>query len=781
MGIWLLCQSALKINRFINLLPANMERATVMVKKNGVLVLLSLYLLCSISYAVSPFGNPTAIGWTTFMGEAGMDILICIFSLQIYNSTDGKRRLLFGVIAGAFFCEIFADGAYNLIQNVFGISNPSIVISSLYEIPFLSFLCLQVWVWWELFAEANADNKRKRMPLLTYSPFITSSLLVIAIFIYFADWKIGRFSGEGLYQLADILAEAAGFALVSICLGTSGNKALSCIAIGFLVIVCSNYMIRLPVVALATKQNSLYEFTWIAGQLLVFYGLSRLKKDNPDNPPENWCYGINCLQSQIAVGSFGLGLLAIALFSIFVKYATSATLPDGSLLKYLPPIMIILSIITVILSSYFSKRLLKPLKELEAAIETYSSHGKFESKLNSHDDYGIREYVELKAFIKKALLSLNEKLTIERETSVLAAGVSHDIASPLAVMDMTLHAHGEQLPANTKSILKDCIQRIRNITHTLLEKYRSPTNAMAPAILNESYMNGGENQTPCPVLLQHITEWAVSQKRIEWAAQTCEITLRVQLNANAGWVFIVPENLKRIISNLLNNAYEALQTKRQIDITVGKEQNSLLYLLISDFGCGIASEYVPRVLEGESLKHTGRGLGLSGAKAYIESLGGELVFTSSVGEGTQVKLLFPQALIPSWFPENILLHGNAPVVVLDDDESMCSFWREHLKMHGVDIFLFTQVDTLLDWCSANPEILSQAIYLFDYHLRDRLWTGLTLLEKLRAGARGYLVTSGADENAIRKRCVELGIWLIPKGLAREIPLKINDSLLPIFP
>ncbi len=752
-----------------------------MFKKNGVLVLLSLYLFCVISYAVSPFGNPMTIGWTTFTGEAGMDILICIFSLQIYNRTDGKRRLLFGVIAGAFFCEIFADSAYNLIQNIFDISNPSTFISSLYEIPFLSFLCLQTWVWWELFAEANVDNKRKRMPLLAYSPFIASSLLVITIFIYFADWKIGRFSGEGLYQLADILAEAAGFALVSICLGTSGNKALSCIAIGFFVIVCSNYMIRLPVVALATTQNSPFEFTWIAGQLLVFYGLSRLKKDNPGNPPENWCYGVNCLQSQIAVGSFGLGLLAIALFSIFVKYATSATLPDGSLLKYLPPVMIILSIITVILSSYFSKRLLKPLKELEAAIETYSSHGKFESKLNSHDDYGIREYVELKAFIKKALLSLNEKLTIERETSALAAGVSHDIASPLAVMDMTLYAHGEQLPPSAKSILKDCIQRIQNITHTLLEKYRSPTNAMAATALSESYINNGEDQIPCPVLLHHIAEWAVSQKRIEWAAQTCEITLRVQLNANSGWVFIVPENLKRIISNLLNNAYEALQTKRQIDITIGMEQNSLLYLLIADSGCGIASEHLSRVLEGESLKHSGRGLGLSGAKVYIESLGGKLILTSSVGEGTQVKLLFYQTLIPSWFPENILLHGNSTVVILDDDESICSFWRKHLKIHGVDIFFFTQAGALLDWCSANPEILSHAIYLFDCHLQDPLWTGLTLLEKLRAGARGYLVTNRAEEVAIRNRCIQLGIWLIPKGLAREIPLKINDSLLPIFP
>ncbi len=63
------------------------------------------------------------------------------------------------------------------------------------------------------------------------------------------------------------------------------------------------------------------------------------------------------------------------------------------------------------------------------------------------------------------------------------------------------------------------------------------------------------------------------------------------MRENTGWVFIVPRNLRRIISNLLNNAYEALQDKRKIDISISTEQNTYLSLLISDTGCGIASEH----------------------------------------------------------------------------------------------------------------------------------------------------------------------------------------------
>src|SRR5437016_13479257 len=74
-----------------------------MFKKNRIFVLLFVYLICAICYALSPYGKPEVIGSMTFVGEAGMDILICILALQLYNKTNGKRRLLFGIIAGLVF------------------------------------------------------------------------------------------------------------------------------------------------------------------------------------------------------------------------------------------------------------------------------------------------------------------------------------------------------------------------------------------------------------------------------------------------------------------------------------------------------------------------------------------------------------------------------------------------------------------------------------------------------------------------------------------------------
>jgi signal transduction histidine kinase len=711
------------------------------------------------------------------MGEAGMDILLGVLSLPLYDETSGKRRRLFGLTAISYFIESLADSLYNLFQNVFGISNPSLLISSLFEIPLLFFLCLQAWLWWELFQEANAKNRPQKASLLTHLPLIISSLFVFGVFLYFGGWKINRLSGEGLYQLADVLIEAANFVLVSLCLGTSANKAISSMAIGFLIIICSNYMIRLPVVALASVRNSPFEFTWMAGQLLILYGLLHLKQNPEKNSIDNWCYGINCLQFQIAVGGFCLGGFAIVLFSIFVEYAAHVAPPSESVLKYLPPLIILLFIITVILSVYFSKKLLKPLKELEAIIKDYSFQGKFEPLLEWHEDYGIREYIDLKKFIKKALLSLYEQHTIERQIVALAASVAHDIASPLALMEMTVHLHREQLPLDLKTQLRKAIQGIRTMAYTLLEKYRSPGSLLTLSnIRHHPTSHSKPNSMPCYLFLPHVMEEIASQKKVEWAARPSEINLTLHMREKTGWVLMVPRDFRRIISNLLNNAYESLQDKRQIDITLTTEQNAYLSLCISDTGCGIAREHVVDMLEGKSLKHPGKGLGLSGAKSYIEALGGTLSLISFLGKGTKLELFIPESPAPSWFPEGILLNKEDLVIVLDEDETIGAFWQDDLKSSKIEMISFKEASTLIDWCLQHPDRANHAVYLFNHELEDPIWTGLALLEKIQAGNRGYLVTSEAEDASIQQYCTQLGVWLLPKFVIQTIPLKINNHL-----
>jgi signal transduction histidine kinase len=149
------------------------------------------------------------------------------------------------------------------------------------------------------------------------------------------------------------------------------------------------------------------------------------------------------------------------------------------------------------------------------------------------------------------------------------------MASPLALMEMTIHLHSEQLPVELKTQLRNAIQGIRTMAYALLEKYRSPTTLTAlPSVRTSDASHPQPNSTPCYLFLPYVMEEIASQKKVEWAARPCEINLTMQMKEKTGWVLTVPRDFRRIISNLLNNAYESLQDKRQIDITLDTEQNA---------------------------------------------------------------------------------------------------------------------------------------------------------------------------------------------------------------
>ena len=67
---------------------------------------------------------------------------------------------------------------------------------------------------------------------------------------------------------------------------------------------------------------------------------------------------------------------------------------------------------------------------------------------------------------------------------------------------------------------------------------------------------------------------------------------------------------------------------------------------VSDNGCGIAAEHLPRVFDrfyrAESSRGSdGAGLGLALVKSIVDLHGGSAKIDSEVGRGTTVKLTFP--------------------------------------------------------------------------------------------------------------------------------------------
>jgi two-component system heavy metal sensor histidine kinase CusS len=106
-----------------------------------------------------------------------------------------------------------------------------------------------------------------------------------------------------------------------------------------------------------------------------------------------------------------------------------------------------------------------------------------------------------------------------------------------------------------------------------------------------------------------------------------------------------PDLFERAVGNLLDNALRFTPERGSIQIALSKH-NTDFEVAVSDNGCGIAAEHLPRVFDrfyrAESSRGSdGAGLGLALVKSIVDLHGGSATIESKFGRGTTVKLTFP--------------------------------------------------------------------------------------------------------------------------------------------
>ena len=112
-----------------------------------------------------------------------------------------------------------------------------------------------------------------------------------------------------------------------------------------------------------------------------------------------------------------------------------------------------------------------------------------------------------------------------------------------------------------------------------------------------------------------------------------------------GQIYADPDLFERAVGNLLDNALRFTAEHGSIRVAVSKH-NSDFEVRVSDNGCGIGAEHLPRVFDrfyrAESSRSSdGAGLGLALVKSIVDLHGGSVVIESNLGRGTTVKMIFP--------------------------------------------------------------------------------------------------------------------------------------------
>jgi len=112
-----------------------------------------------------------------------------------------------------------------------------------------------------------------------------------------------------------------------------------------------------------------------------------------------------------------------------------------------------------------------------------------------------------------------------------------------------------------------------------------------------------------------------------------------------GQIYADADLFERALGNLLDNALRFTAEHGSIHIALSKH-NADFEVAVSDNGCGIAAEHLPRVFDrfyrAESSRGSdGTGLGLALVKSIVDLHAGFATIQSQIGYGTTVKLIFP--------------------------------------------------------------------------------------------------------------------------------------------
>src|SRR5262249_15998956 len=112
-----------------------------------------------------------------------------------------------------------------------------------------------------------------------------------------------------------------------------------------------------------------------------------------------------------------------------------------------------------------------------------------------------------------------------------------------------------------------------------------------------------------------------------------------------GEIYADTDLFERAVGNLLDNALRFTAEHGSIRIGLSKH-NTDFEVTVSDNGCGIAAEHLPRVFDRfyrpeSSGGSDGAGLGLALVKSIVDLHGGPATVQSKPGRGTTVTLTFP--------------------------------------------------------------------------------------------------------------------------------------------
>ncbi len=259
---------------------------------------------------------------------------------------------------------------------------------------------------------------------------------------------------------------------------------------------------------------------------------------------------------------------------------------------------------------------------------------------------------ELKA--AQALLIQSEKMASLGE---LTAGIAHEIQNPLNFVNNFSELNSELMDELDQEIDKGNIEVVKAISKDIkanehkINHHGKRADAIVKGMLQHSRSSSGVKEpTDINVLADEYLRLAYHGLRAK--DKTFNATMKTDFDESIGNVNVVPQDIGRVILNLITNAFYAVDEKKKqnpdgyepIVSVITKKTGDKVKVKVKDNGSGIPQKVIDKIFQPFfTTKPTGQGTGLGLSLSYdiVKAHGGEIKVDSEENRGTEFTVSLP--------------------------------------------------------------------------------------------------------------------------------------------
>ena len=302
-------------------------------------------------------------------------------------------------------------------------------------------------------------------------------------------------------------------------------------------------------------------------------------------------------------------------------------------------VVVILIGMAILLSLWLQKDIVAPVSNLSVAMQ-HIAEGNLDYRLEE-PAYGefadlYHNYEEMRLRLKE---STDEKVLAESQNRELVSNISHDLKTPIT----SIKGYVEGIMDGVADTPEKMDKYIRTIYNKANDMDR---------LINELTVYSGidNNRIPYHFHRLNIAEYfedCVEEVGLDLDSKGVKLDY-TNLIPRDTLIIADPEQLKRVINNIISNSVKYMNKSREghIEIRLLDETDSIR-IDIEDNGNGIAQKDLSNIFErfyrtdsSRNSAQGGSGIGLSIVKKIVEDHGGYIWATSREGEGTCIHMVF---------------------------------------------------------------------------------------------------------------------------------------------